>query len=252
MERRAFTKGLISSVLSYSLMNSLWATSAFGKKIDPITQHWAKQLYEYCADLKKESITIAEWRMLITQLYQKIELEDLLHFIQFDQLTKGFTYPDLGVNTKRVQFPKLEGLPEKTVFTKKIFGMKKDRSIIPHGHSNMVSAHLVLRGEMHLRHYDKIRIEGQNMIIHPTIDTTIKVGASSTISEQQDNVHWFIANSPTAFTFDVIMLNLGERGYDIHNLDIYEKENLGNGDLRVPILDVKTALKKYGKETHHH
>lgn len=237
--------------MSYSLMDSIFSTHSFGKKINPITQHWSKRLNEYCSDLKKNSVTIEEWQKLIAQLYQQIELKELLQFIEFEKLKKGFEYPDLGVNTKMVKFPRLEGLPKRTAFIKKIFGMKKDRAIIPHGHSNMVSAHLILEGEMHLRHYDKIRIEDKKMIIKPTIDKTIQVGESSSISDDRDNVHWFVANSKSAFTFDVIMVNLDGEKYDIHNLDIFEKENLSDGNLRVPILDVKTALKKYGKETHH-
>ena len=104
---------------------------------------------------------------------------------------------------------------------------------------------------MHLRHYDKIRIEDETMIIKPTVDKIISRGESSSISDDKDNVHWFIANSESAFTFDIILLNLDEKEYDIHNLDIYEKEDLYNGSYRVPVLDVDTALKKYGKETHH-
>ena len=53
-----------------------------------------------------------------------------------------------------------------------------------------------------------------------------------------------------AFTFDVIMINLNKKAYDIHNLDMDESIALHNGTLKVPILDVNTALKKYGK--HHH
>ncbi|MEZ4690570.1 MAG: hypothetical protein R3A12_10460 [Ignavibacteria bacterium] len=34
------------------------------------------------------------------------------------------------MNTRPVKFPELEGLPEKTIYHKKIFGMKKDRAII--------------------------------------------------------------------------------------------------------------------------
>ncbi len=251
MNRRDFNKNIIYSVMSYSLMSSLFSANSIENKVKPITQHWAKRLNEYCSDLKKNSITIEEWRNLIGQLYQQIELKDLLQFIEFENLTKGFEYPDLGVNTKMVKFPKLEGLPKRTAFIKKIFGMKKDRAIIPHGHSNMVSAHLILQGEMHLRHYDKIRIEDEMMIVKPTVDKIIQVGDSSSISDDRDNVHWFIANSNAAFTFDVIMVNLNEKKYDIHNLDIYEKEKLSDDNLRVPILDVNTALKKYGKETHH-
>ncbi|MEM8908123.1 MAG: hypothetical protein AAGD05_09785, partial [Bacteroidota bacterium] len=144
-----------------------------------------------------------------------------------------------------------EGLPEHTVFIKKIFGMKKERAIIPHGHSNMVSAHLIIKGEMHLRQYDKIRIEGHHMIVKPTVDKVIKTGELSSISDDKDNIHWFIANTDTAFTFDIIMLNLKDRKYNIHNIDIYEKEKLYNGNFKVPILDIETALKKYGKATHH-
>ncbi|WP_296702284.1 hypothetical protein [Algoriphagus sp.] len=250
MERREFTKGILATVTSFALMDSLFAYNAIGKNIKPLTDHWAIQLNEFCSDLKTDSISTIQWQQKIVELYSKIELEEILKFIDFENLLKGFEYPDLGVSTKPVKFPKLDGLPEKTVFIKKIFGMKKDRAIIPHGHSNMASAHLILEGEMHLRHYEKIQQDGKNLIIKPTIDQISLVGESSSISDEKDNVHWFIANTETAFTFDVIMLDLNDKSYDIHNLDIYESEDLKNGTLKVPILDVQTALKKYGKQHH--
>lgn len=251
MNRKEFNKGLLAIVANFALIDSLFAYNTFGNNIKPITNHWAIRLNEFCSDLKTESITTTQWQEQISELYNKIDLIEILKFIDFENLIKGFQYPELGVNTKPVKFPKLAGLPETTVFVKKIFGMKKDRAIIPHGHSNMASAHLILNGEMHLRHYEKIRQENKNLIIKPTIDKIAKIGDSSSISDEKDNVHWFVANTETAFTFDVIMLDLNNRPYDIHNLDIYEKQDLNNGTLRVPILDVENALKKYGKETHH-
>lgn len=251
MDRRAFTKNLLTSVTSYALLESLFSTHAFSNAVKPIAKHWAIQLNEYCGDMKKQSISTVEWQTHISELYRQIELNELLKFIDFQNLKKGFDFPDLGVNTKPVKFPELSGLPPRTSFVKKIFGMKKDRAIIPHGHSNMVSAHLIIEGEMHLRHYEKIREEKEHLIIKPTIDKTIQLGESSSITDEKDNVHWFVANTPSAFTFDVILLDLAGEKYDIHNIDIFEKENLGDGNLRVPILDVQTALKKYGKETHH-
>jgi len=250
MDRREFTKGILATVTSFALMNSLFAFNAIGKDIKPITDHWAIKLNEYCSDLKTDSITTIQWQKQIEELYGKVELQDILKFIDFDNLIKGFVYPDLGVSTKPVKFPKLNGLPERTVFVKKIFGMKKNRAIIPHGHGNMASAHLILNGEMHLRQYEKIQRDGQNLIIKPSTDRIAKVGESSSISDEKDNVHWFVANTETAFTFDVIMLDLNNKSYDIHNLDIYVSEDLKNGMLKVPILDVQTALKKYGKQHH--
>ncbi|WP_026953129.1 cupin domain-containing protein [Algoriphagus mannitolivorans] len=250
MNRREFTKEVLVTVTSFALMDSLFAFNAFDKNIRPITDHWAISLNEYCSDLKSDSITAIQWQQKIKELYAKIELEEILRFIDFDNLIKGLEYPDLGVTTKTVKFPKLIGLPEKTVFVKKIFGMKKERAIIPHGHSNMASAHIILSGEMHLRHYEKIQQEGQHLIIKPTIDRIAKLGDSSSISDEKDNVHWFIANTETAFTFDVIMLDLNDKNYDIHNLDLYESVDLKNGTLKAPILDVETALTKYGKQHH--
>lgn len=242
---------MLAAVSSFVLMDSLYALEAFKKAVKPIAQHWVLRLNEYCSDLKKEAITTTEWQDLIDSLYREIELSELLRFIEFDRLKKGFEYPDLGVNTKRVSFPKLTGLPDQTVFVKKIFGMKKDRAIIPHGHSNMASAHLILEGEMHLRHFEKIRSEEASLIIQPTIDKQASPGTYSFISDEKDNIHWFIANTETAFTFDVIMLDLNNEPYDIHNLDMYAKQDLPDGTSRVPVLDVETALRKYGKETHH-
>lgn len=251
MDRRIFTKQLLATVSSYALFESLFSSQAFGYPVNPIVTHWAKQLQQFCEDLKKDALNPAEWQALIENLYSKIELDELLRFIDFENLAKGFTYPDLGVHTKAVKFPKLEGLPEKTVFVKKIFGMRKDRSIIPHGHSNMASAHLIIKGEMHLRHYEKVGQDKNHLVIKPSLDKTMRVGDASSISDERDNVHWFIASSETAFTFDVIMLDLKGKPYDIHNIDIYARQDLPDGTMRVPILNVETALKKYGKNSHH-
>lgn len=250
MDRSAFLKQLLATVTSFALLDSLLATEAIGRPIRPITDHWALQLQTYCADLRRAAITPAEWQAHVECLFARVPLEDLLRFIDFERLVKGFDYPDLGVSTRPVVFPKLAGLPEKTVFVKKVFGMQRDRAIIPHGHSNMASAHLVLRGELHLRHYAKVRQEDQHLVIRPTIDRIASPGESSSISDERDNVHWFIAQTATAFTFDVIMLDLADQPYDIHNLDMDARHDLRDGTLRVPVLDVETALRKYGKAHH--
>lgn len=251
MNRRAFSSQLLKTVSSYALLSSVWCNGAFAKSISSNFKHWAIRLNEYCQDLRTNEISVREWQLQVESLFNDIEYAEFMKFIDFEVLVKGFEYPDLGVSTKPVKFPSLNGLPERTAFVKKIFGMKKDRAIIPHGHSNMASAHLILKGEMHVRHYEKIEEQKDALIIKPTIDKIAKTGDASSISDEKDNVHWFVANTDTAFTFDVIMLDLNERSYDIHNLDIYAHQRLENGLLLAPKLDVETALKKYGKLTHH-
>ena len=251
VSRREFNQKISSSIISYALIESLFAFDAIAKPIAPITNHWSKQLNEKCKDLRLDTISQQEWQTAVETLFATINMDELLRFIEFDKLIKGFQYPDLGVNVKYVKFPKLAGIPQRTAFVKKIFGMKKGRAIIPHGHSNMASAHLVLKGDFALKHYNKIEEEKNHLIIQPTIDKKISVGDASSISDDQNNIHWFIADSDIAFTFDVIMLDLNEKHYDIHNIDILEGEKLSNGSIRAKKLDVQTALKKYGKQSHH-
>ncbi|MCO6509501.1 MAG: hypothetical protein J5I65_01805, partial [Aridibacter famidurans] len=220
-----------------------------GPKAAPIVEHWAVEMHEICSDLQTDRLSAKIWQERMEALFDRVEMNDLLKFIDFETLKKRVEMPDLGVGTRPVVFPKLEGLSEKTVFVKKIFGMKKGRAIVPHGHSSMASAHLILKGDFHLRHFEKLAKEGENLRIRPTIDRQAAAGDSSSISDERDNVHWFIANSDEAFTFDIIMLDLGGKSYDIHNIDIDAAERTG-GDLLAPIIDVETALKKYGKQHH--
>ena len=163
---------MLGTVLTFSLFETLFTGCSNGKteivasrkdvispKVEPILKHWSIELSEICNDLKTTKISQIVWQEQISKLFSHIELEEFLKFIDFANLTEKFEYPDLGVSTKNVKFPKLKDLPENIFFTKKIFGMKKDRAIIPHGHSNMASAHLILQGEYSLKHYEKIQEE---------------------------------------------------------------------------------------------
>lgn len=252
--RRDFLKQSFEVICNCLFLETLFTRELFAKPIRPLTQHSAKELNDMCLDLRSRSLTLVQWQERIEALLNRIELTELLRFIDFEKLTRTFEFPDLGVNTKGVAFPKLEGLPQNLAFHKKIFGVKKSRAIIPHGHKNMVSAHLVLKGEFQLKHYDKLSEEDEHLIIMPTIDRIAAAGSSSSISDEKNNVHWFITRSDYAFTFDVIMTDLDPKhgkSYEIDNIDPQNAEKLSGNMLRVRKLGVEEALKKYGKEMHH-
>lgn len=69
----------------------------------------------------------------------------------------------------------------------------------------------------------------------------------SSISDDRDNVHWFVAETGPSYAFDVIMLDLAGKQYDIHNLDMDNAVELPGGELEVPVIGVEEALSKYGK-----
>ena len=99
---------------------------------------------------------MAEWQQQVQALFQVINLEELLTFIDFRTLQMAMPLPFSGTKSKKIGFPRLAGLPKKTVFVKKVTGMRQNTSINPHGHSNLASAHLVLKGDLHVRNFDRV------------------------------------------------------------------------------------------------
>jgi hypothetical protein len=262
LSRREFGKCALSSLAGVAFLQTIVSgcgaagptlervSSAVAPKAAEVVRHWSMGLVEMASDLKSGRITALDWQDQVERLFGRIELQELLGFIDFERLKVQLELPDAGVSTRGVAFPRIEGIPENTSFVKKIFGMRKGRAIVPHGHSNMASAHLILSGEMMLRHYEKIGDDGDRLIVRPSIEKVVTPGDSSSISDERDNVHWFVAESDQAYTFDVIVLDLNEAQYEIHNLDMNSASKTGNGDLSVPKIDVRTALRKYGKQHH--
>jgi hypothetical protein len=182
------------------------------------------------------------------QLYNQIELDELLRFIDFDKVTKNIEFPDDHAATRDVHFPLVEGLPEKKDFIGRIFAMSKNRAIVPHGHRNMVSGHLIIKGKMHVRHFERIKDESDYLLIKPTIDRVSDQGHITTISDEKDNVHWIKALTETAFTFDIIVADLDPQyPTRIDNIDPDNGEKLSGGLIRAKIIDVKEAFRIYGK-----
>jgi hypothetical protein len=251
MNRRELIKSLLGTVVSYSLLETLFTRDAFAGAVKPVTDSWARDLDAMSRDLKSGGIAPTVWQAKVKELYDRIEPAELLAAIDFDRLTAHFDYPDLGVTTRPVLFPRLAGLPEGVAFYSKVFGMRRDRAIIPHGHKNMVSCHYVLKGELLLKQYDKVDETDTHMVIAPTIDEVARAGSHSSISDVKNNVHWLRATTETAFTFDVLVLDLKGKPADVNNIDPYGAEKISGNQLRVRKLKVDEALHKYGHETHH-
>lgn len=250
MTRREFSKNLLTTLTGIALIETLFKQQLFAYPVKPIANDWLKELHIMCKDLKENSISPLTWQQKISEFHNRLPLEDLLRLIDFEKNIAGFSYPDLGVTTTDPKLPKVKGVSGRYSFKGRIFGMLKERAIIPHGHKNMTSCHRVLQGEFLLKQYDRIKDEKDHMYIKQTIEETGKAGSFSSISDNQNNIHWLVANTSKAFTFDVIVTDLYERPTEIDNIDIYRASKLGKGILKVKKLDVQTALKIYGKSHH--
>lgn len=210
--RRAFNKKLVGSLMTYGLIETLFARDLFADTVKPILQQWMLELHTLGQDLKKQKLPDVEFQAKLEDLYRRVELPELLKLVDLDRLTKGLKYPDKGAANLGIDLSKIEGLPPRLVFGKQIFAMKKGRSVVPHGHDNMCTGFIILQGDFIGKHYDRVEDHADHYLLKPTIDRRFKPGECSTVSDHKDNVHWFQAESDTGFIF-----NIHVQGYNLQN-----------------------------------
>ncbi len=248
LSRREFTRSTLGSLLGYSLLETIFRADAFADEVKPAAIEWLKQVNSLAADVQGQKLKQVEWQKQIEALFQKIDPDDVLPLIDFDALTKDLKIVDNGANSLRPKFPKVEGLPTEYVFGRQIFALKKGRSVVPHGHNNMATSFLILKGDFHGRLYDRVKDEESHILIKPTIDREFHRGEASSISDHKDNVHWFQAKSETAFIFNIHVLNVSP-GKSEATGRVYldpKGEKLADGLIRAKRLEHKQAHELYG------
>ena len=248
LTRRQFTQQSLGSLLTFSLIDTLAQHNLLAADGQSVVGRWVADVNQLGLDLKDQKLKQLVWQEKIEELFAKVDLPDLLRLIDFDKLTASLNLPDQGAKSLRFSFPEIEGVPTRQVFGKQIFGLKKGRSVVPHGHNNMATAFLILKGDLRGRHYDRVQDEPEHFVIKPTIDRTFTRGECSSVSDFKDNVHWFQAISEPAFIFNLHIL-----GVDPANKQstgrLYldpEGEKLAGGLIRARRIDHDEATKLYG------
>lgn len=246
--RREFSIASVQSLLTLTLLETIFARDAWSAEVSPITTKWLAGLNELASDVKEQRISQVLWQQKVTELYSQIEVDELMKFVDFKNLTKNIKFVDHGALSLRPKLPDVEGVPGKLVFGKQIFAIKQGQSVVPHGHNNMATAFLILKGELHGRHYDRIEDEANHLIIRPTIDQQFKPGESSTVSDYKDNIHWFKATSESAFIFNIHVLGC-RPGSNLPTGRVYvdpNGESIGGGLIRARRLRYDEAHKLFG------
>lgn len=201
--RRDFNRSLLGSLLTYGLIETLFLRDLLADNVKPVVRQWLASLNDLCRDLKTYRMKDIEFQTKLEELYNRVDLDELIKLVQLDRLVQGKKYPERGTLNLGIDFTKVEGLPQKIFFGKQIFAMTKGRSVVPHGHDNMATGFIVLRGNFHGKHYERVEDHADHYLIKPTIDRTFKPGECSTISDHKDNVHWFKAESAYGFIFNI-------------------------------------------------
>lgn len=245
ISRRVFQQQALGSLLTWSLLDTLFSRNAFADDVKLIASKWLADLNTMSLDLKARKLEPLEWQKQVEGLLAKVDLQDLLRFIDFEKLTTGITMQERGELSLRPKLPKVEGLPTELVYGNQVFALNKDRSVVPHGHDNMATAFIVLKGSFHGRHYDRLEDDTTHMIITPTLDGQFGPGTYSTVSDLKDNVHWFQATADESYIFNIHVMNVkpGKTGR------VYidpNGEKLAGGKIKARKINHGEANKLYG------
>jgi hypothetical protein len=201
--RREFARNALQSLTALALIEGLWSSRLFGAGVRPLLDDWFKELNTVSKDVHDHKTKDIEFQKALEDLYRRVDLPALLESLDFDRLAAGVEFPAKGAKSYSGDELHVTGLPQKPVFGRQLFAMKKGRSVVPHGHDNMATGFLVLKGDFRGRHYDRVEDHSDHYLIRPTIDRVFKPGEFSTISDHKDNIHWFTAENETGFIFNV-------------------------------------------------
>ena len=243
MNRREFT----GTVLTYGLVQMLWARDLFAADVKPVVGQWFKDLNALGNDLKGQKLKDVEFQAKMEELYKKVDLAELVKFVELDRVAEKVKLPANGAFSAGFDLAGVEGLGGVS-FGKQIFCLKKDRAVVPHGHANMCTGFIILKGKWHGRHYDKLETLKEHYVIKPTIDREFGPGDLSTISDHKDNVHWFRAVSETAYIFNVHVTGYNP-GIKETTGRLYldpEGEKLSGGLVKAAKMSSAECHKKYG------
>jgi hypothetical protein len=247
MDRRAFGKQTLGSLLTFSLLESVMQSTALADAVRPIAAKWLAEVNQISRDLKGAKMKDLEWQQQVESLFSHVNVTEFLSYVDFAKLTADMKFRERGERSFEATFPKVEGLPTELVFGHQMFALQKDRSVVPHGHNNMATAFLILQGEFQGKHYDRLDETDDHMIIRPTIDRTFTVGECSTVSDHKDNVHWFKATSDTAYIFNIHVMNVDPSIKRSGRVYIDPNgEKLESGLIRAEKLQSADAIKRYG------
>jgi hypothetical protein len=246
--RREFARQSLGTLLAFSLIETLVECDALAAEVKPDVVGWLKEINQLGFDLKDRKLKQLEWQAKIEELYGRVELKELLALVDFDELTKRVKLLDKGAASLRFSFSTPDGQPSSLSFGKQIFALGKGRSVVPHGHNNMATAFLILKGNFHGRHYDRVADEPEHYLIKPTIDQKFGPGGCSSVSDFKDNIHWFQALDEPAFIFNIHVLHEEVKSDKVTGRVYLDPagEAVSGGLIRAPKISYQQSVERYG------
>ena len=79
--RRSFTQNIMGSLLTFSLLETLFECNAFADQVKPITTRWLSDVNQLGFDLKDKKVSQIDWQEKLEELFEQVNLEELMKLI---------------------------------------------------------------------------------------------------------------------------------------------------------------------------
>ena len=249
LNRRAFTGSLAGAVAWAQFFVLLTQTRALASTVAPLMKRWLDGQIALAKYLRTDVLSPIQWQGAIEALNQSIPLDELLSHVEFDTFASRLEALGPGEHRQGLSLTDFVGSRIGTA----LFYVPKGDAIPPHGHNALVTAHLILKGRFRARTFDRVRDEPGRIFLRPRLDMIVGPSSTVSMSDDRDNVHWFVADGSPVFTFDVVIGRIGQRRYlnpPNHEGRIYVDPALkpGQDDLiAATVIDGVAAHERYGR-----
>lgn len=172
-------------------------------KVKCLDERFDEEFYQLTERLRNDKINV-----------EKYQAETLV-FLQRNKLKQNFEDDIAFARTSSDQHWLLRRHTEQCRYTIMYFAVQEHEVHPPHQHHNLISTQVVIEGKIHLREYQRVRLNDENKLVVQIVrDDILGPGDTFQASEWQNNVHWFCGIGGPAVVFQV-----NARGYENSTFD---------------------------------
>jgi len=196
--------------------------------------------------LANGEIAPLQWQADMEGLAREVDVQTVMALVKRSRITPAPGGSTNDPAKRYVRFVDERGTPRRLAFGAALFDFHPRNVITPHGHRNMASAHLVVKGRFHVRTFDRLGDEPDAMVIRPLTDSIVRVGEISTMSSERGNIHWFVPRGGPATTFDVVISGIdpARPEYEIKAIDPLHGRKRGDA-IVAPLMGFEAASRVY-------
>jgi hypothetical protein len=238
---------LLAGLSSFVLVALAREARAAAKPRETRVRRWIDAQQDIAEGLAQGRLTGRQWALEVERLAREIDVAELMAALDRAEIRSAGAPFHNDPRKRFVRFLDEEGRPRRLSYGAALFDFEPGNVVTPHGHRNMVSAHLVVAGRIRVRNFDRLGDAPGAMRLSPTRDYIAGPGEVSTMCSERDNIHWFVPKGGPARTFDVLVSGLdpGQPDHLIQAVDPVRARLRDDGSLIAPIIGFADSSRLY-------